>query len=317
MPQCLEPLLPENFSFSVPFSVITNEHSKKRRFSTSSKLKECGKNKKIRGSQGEKLAKCGIETIAVAQKVQQKYRNIGCKANFFLPYLRQAAKIYVATSHSVVRQETIKISEERAAFIWLFAHEVDWCLKDCDEQRWQTTLLMNVWKIFAGHTGDKFDVKTASICTTELWDALKSFILNSLKIKVAPYPIIVSLDTLSLRFKREEIRKWSFNDSGAEQTWTEDHLMKNPQSIHLSYLWVDKCRWKEINRTFFGRNELLYAYKHCSCERSQCMDKEAFVSSFSSISTIFTSHSWNFRWYLLVIWCTLLTDFRYLSMNNR
>ena len=73
--------------------------------------------KKIRGSQGEKLAKCGIETIAVAQKVQQKYRNIGCKANFFLPYLRQAAKIYVATFHSVVRQETIKISEQRTAFI--------------------------------------------------------------------------------------------------------------------------------------------------------------------------------------------------------
>ena len=119
-----------------------------------------------------------------------------------------------------------------------------------------------------------------------------------------------------LRFKREEIRRWSFNDSGAEQTWTEDHLMKNPPSIHLSYLWVDKCRWKEINRTFFGRNELLYAYKHCSCERSQRMDKEAFVSPFSSISTIFTLHSWNFRWYLLVIWCTLLTDFWYLSMNN-
>ena len=29
-------------------------------------------------------------------------------------------------------------------------------------------------------------VKTASICATELWDALKRFILNSLKIKVAP-----------------------------------------------------------------------------------------------------------------------------------
>ena len=45
-------------------------------------------------------------------------------------------------------------------------------------------------------TGDWFDVKTASTCTTELWDALKSFILDSLKIKVAPHPIIVSLDTL-------------------------------------------------------------------------------------------------------------------------
>ena len=34
------------------------------------------------------------------------------------------------------------------------------------------------------------------MCTTELWDALKSFILTSLKFKVAPYAIIVSLDTL-------------------------------------------------------------------------------------------------------------------------
>ena len=30
----------------------------------------------------------------------------------------------------------------------------------------------------------------------DLWDALKTFVLNSLKIKVAPYPTIVSLDTL-------------------------------------------------------------------------------------------------------------------------
>ena len=79
-----------------------------------------------------------------------------------------------------------------------FAQEVDWCIKDCDkERRLQTTAFINVWKIFPGYTGDWFDVKTASTCTTELWDALKSFILDSLKIKVAPHPIIVSLDTLT------------------------------------------------------------------------------------------------------------------------
>ena len=69
-------------------------------------------------------------------------------------------------------------------------------MKDCEKQRLQTTVSINLWKILAGHTGDWFDVKTASICITELWDALKSFILSSLKFKVAPYPIIVSLDTL-------------------------------------------------------------------------------------------------------------------------
>ena len=126
------------------------------------------------------------------KKVQQKYRDIACKAKFSPPYLTQAAKVYVATSHSVVRPETIEKSEQRTAFVWFFAQEVDWCLKDCDKQRLQITVPINL----AGHTGDWFNVKTASICTTELWDALKSFILTSLKIKVAPYPIIVSLDTL-------------------------------------------------------------------------------------------------------------------------
>ena len=79
----------------------------------------------------------------------------------------------------------------------IFAQEVNWCMKDCDKQRLQITVSINLWKILAGHTGDWFDVKTASICTTELRDALKSFILTSLKFKVAPYPIIVSLDTLT------------------------------------------------------------------------------------------------------------------------
>ena len=118
------------------------------------------------------------------------------QSTFFPPFLRQAAKIYVSTSYSVVRQETIEISEQKTAFVWFFAQEVDWCMKDCDKQRLQTTVSTNLWKILAGHTGDWFDVKTASICTTELWDALKSFILTSLKFKVAPFSIIVSLDTL-------------------------------------------------------------------------------------------------------------------------
>ena len=130
------------------------------------------------------------------KKVQQKSRGIACKAKFFPSYLRQVAKIYVATSHNVVWLETIEISKQRIAFIRCFAQEVDRCLKDCDKQRLQTNVSRNLWKIFADHTGDWFDVRTASICTTDLLDALKSFILNSLKFKVAPYPIIVSLDTL-------------------------------------------------------------------------------------------------------------------------
>ena len=137
------------------------------------------------------------------KKVQQKYRNTACKANIFPFCLTQAAKSYVAASHSVIRPETIEIFEQRTAFIWIFAQEVDWCIKDCDKERLQTTAFINVWKIFPGYTGDWFDVKTASTCTTELRDALKSFILDSLKIKVAPHPIIVSLDTLNFNRKRK------------------------------------------------------------------------------------------------------------------
>ena len=138
-----------------------------------------------------------MKQLQSRKKVQQKYRDPACKAKFFPFYLTQASKIYVATSHSVARLETIEISEQRTAFIWIFAQEVDWCIKDCnkkEKERLQTTAFTNVWKIFPGYTGDWFDVKTASTCTTELWDALKSFILDSLKIKVAPHPIIVSLD---------------------------------------------------------------------------------------------------------------------------
>ena len=51
------------------------------------------------------------------KEVQQKYRETLLAKQFFPPYLRQAAKIYVAASYSVVRQETIEISEQRTAFV--------------------------------------------------------------------------------------------------------------------------------------------------------------------------------------------------------
>ena len=51
-------------------------------FQQAMSIKSGAKTKKIRGLQGEKLVKCGNETTAVTQKVQQKYRDIACKANF-------------------------------------------------------------------------------------------------------------------------------------------------------------------------------------------------------------------------------------------
>ena len=164
------------------------------------------------------------------KKYSKNIETLPAKQLFFPPYLRQAAKIYVATSHSVVRQETVEISEQRTVFVCSFAQEVDWCMKDCDKQRLQTTVSINLWKILAGHTGDWFDVKTASICTTELWAALKSFIVTSLKFSVAPYPIIVSLDTL--------------NQDWHELQWAQCNQTDPPVSAqHTAGLRGVKCRW--------------------------------------------------------------------------
>ena len=66
------------------------------------------------GWQGEKFAKRGIETTAVTQKKYNKNLETLLAKR---PYLRQAAKIYIATSYSVVLQETIEISEQRTAFV--------------------------------------------------------------------------------------------------------------------------------------------------------------------------------------------------------
>ena len=71
-----------------------------------------------------------------AKKVLQNHKDIACKAKFSPPYLRQAAETYVATSHSVVQQETFEISEQRTAFVWFFAQEVDMM----SERLWQTAL---------------------------------------------------------------------------------------------------------------------------------------------------------------------------------
>ena len=50
--------------------------------------------------------------------LQQLCRRFPClNAGSFTDYLRHAAKIYVATSHSVVQLETIETCEHRTAFV--------------------------------------------------------------------------------------------------------------------------------------------------------------------------------------------------------
>ena len=136
------------------------------------------------------------------------------------------------------------------------------------ERLWQTALAdhvsINLWKIFTGHTEDWFDVRTASICTTDLWDALKSFILNSLKFKVAPYPIIVSLDTLKFKFKllvklpRSSI---SSNVTFSSSWWhRKEEKKRQKRSKEKDYAWSKMenhhtvCDYIHQSARYVGRN---------------------------------------------------------------
>ena len=161
LPLCLETSFAWKFLFLCSFlkKWLPMNIRKKFDFQQAMSIKSGAKTKKNRGSQGEKLAKRGNETTAVAQKKYNKNIETLLAKQFFPFYSTQASKVYVATSHSVVWLETIEISEQRTAFIWLFAQEVDWCIKDCDKERLQTTAFINVWKIFPGYTGDWYDVK--------------------------------------------------------------------------------------------------------------------------------------------------------------
>ena len=92
-------------------------------------------------------------------------------------------------------QETIEISKQRTAFIWFFCAR-GWLMS---ERLWQTALAdLCIYKRLKNirWSNGRIDLtsKLLRYLTTDLWDALKSFILNSSKFKVAPCPIIVSLD---------------------------------------------------------------------------------------------------------------------------
>ena len=73
---------------------------KKFVFQQAMSRKSEAKTKKSGGRRGEKLAKRGIETTAVTQKKSTtKIEKHGLQSKFFPPYLRQAAKIYVALAY--------------------------------------------------------------------------------------------------------------------------------------------------------------------------------------------------------------------------
>ena len=193
--------------FSPPPMKSTHELSSKSCFSSPWIYALQDKTKK-KGVSGWKVGQTWHRNnCSHAKSTTKIYRH--CLQSEFFSFLIWDRQLKFMFQHPTVwfdRKQLKYLSKELLLYDF-FAQEVDWCMINCDKQRLQTSVSINLWKILAGHTGDWFDVKTASICTTELWDALKSFILTSLKFKVAPYPIIVSLDTLSDQ-KQEKSLLW-------------------------------------------------------------------------------------------------------------
>ena len=73
------------------------------------------------------------------------------------------------------------------------------------------------------------DVKTASIGTTALWDALKSFTLNSLKINVLPTRLFAFLFTCQ--------RKLVVTRTGESDKYCFVHVRSSDLPIYL-FFWV-------------------------------------------------------------------------------
>ena len=71
-----------------------------------------GRKQKIRGRRVKSWPNVATKQLQSRKNVQQEYRDTACKVKLFPFYLTQASKIYVATSHSVARLETVEISEQ-------------------------------------------------------------------------------------------------------------------------------------------------------------------------------------------------------------
>ena len=140
-----------------------------------------GLKQKIRGSQGEKLAKCGIETTA---KVQQKFRDSACKANFSL-------RIWDSQLKFMLQHPTVWFNRKQSKYPCK-----NCCCNFCtrsrliDKQCLQTSVSIKLWKIFACHTGDLYEAKLLRYVPLSSWTLWKVSFWTVWKLKVAPYPII-------------------------------------------------------------------------------------------------------------------------------
>ena len=119
------------------------------------------------------------------------------------------------------------------------------------------------WSIMAG-ISSLFQLFPEIICSF-------FFIISHLK----------DLEFLSPQFEKK--KKWSSKDFRAERTWTGNHSLKNPRSIHLGWR-VDECRWKKNRWNHFSDRHRLPV----SALRLQAFaahGDEAFVSRFLSRET--------------------------------
>ena len=81
-------------------------------------IKSEAKTKKFGGRRVKSRSNVASKQLQVrhSKKYNKNIETLLAK-QFFPPVLRQAAKIYVATSYSVGRQETLEISEQRTALV--------------------------------------------------------------------------------------------------------------------------------------------------------------------------------------------------------
>ena len=103
----------------------------------------------------------------------------------------------------------------------------------------------------------------------ELWDALKSFILTSLKIKVAPNPIIVLLDTLNFCFLSRTTPAESCKSFHRRHFRSFTMAKLHVQAPH--YIWNDQgVIWgHHLERIMWTPNTMFVEHAHQNSETAE------------------------------------------------
>ena len=126
-------------------------------------IKSWAKTKKKMGATGWKVGQMWHrDNCSHAKKYNKNKKTLLAKQNCSLLIWERQLKLLL--QHPTVwsdRKQSKYPSKELLSYDFLHKRST-WCLKDCDKQRLKTTVSINLSNSFAGHTGDWFDVKTAS-----------------------------------------------------------------------------------------------------------------------------------------------------------